>query len=148
VDWLLFGLRLLATTILYTFLGLAFYLIWRSLKQAQSAPAPRYQLRVLAAPADSALAVGDELALQSITHVGRDPTNTIVVGDGGASARHARLSRDNGLWWLEDLGSRNGTLLNDLPLAKPASLAEGDVIAIGAARFRFEAELQGGKVAG
>ena len=36
LEWILLGLRLVATVILYTFLGLAFYLIWRELKQAQA----------------------------------------------------------------------------------------------------------------
>jgi hypothetical protein len=36
LEWILLGLRLAATIILYTFLGLAFYLIWRELKQAQA----------------------------------------------------------------------------------------------------------------
>ena len=49
------------------------------------------------------------------------------------------LRWDGSGWWLEDLGSRNGTMLNDLKLVKPTPLAEGDVIGIGALRLRLEA---------
>ncbi len=150
-EWLLFGLRLLATAVLYTFLGLAFYLIWRSLQAAQPQPSPEasapHHLRVVAAGADSALSVGSRLTLQPNTQLGRDPNSTIVLPDAAASGRHARLYHDSGVWWLEDLGSRNGTLLNDLPLTKPATLAEGDVIAIGGTRLRLEAESQSNNVA-
>lgn len=143
-EWLLFGLRLLATAVLYTFLGLAFYLIWRSLQSAQSQPngGTTHHLRVLAADSDPALSAGSRLMLQPDTRLGRDPANTIVLRDSAASGQHARLHRDSGVWWLEDLGSLNGTLLNDLPLTKPATLAEGDVIAIGGTRLRLEMDTQ------
>ena len=144
-EWLLFSLRLLATTVLYTFLGLAFYLIWRSLESTQAAqssePAAIYQLRVVEAQAAPDFAAGESLPLQAETRLGRDAENTIVLHDAAASAQHARLHRKNGTWWLEDLDSRNGTMLNDLPLTKPTTLTEGDIIAIGGARFRFEVKV-------
>ena len=144
LEWVLFGLRVLTTVILYTFLGLAFYIIWRDLKQAGNEPVISIQamprLRIVAAAEDKSFMVGDILPLQPVTHLGRDLENTIVIKDTAASARHARLSRENGVWWLEDLGSRNGTLLNGLPLSKPTSLADGDIISIGNIRFQLEAD--------
>ncbi len=138
----MFGLRLVAALILYLFLGLAFFAIWRDLQRAaaQPLPQPAYCLRVLAATGNSGLAAGAVLPLQPVTSLGRSAENTITLTDDAASARHARLSRDNGVWWLEDLGSKNGTLLNDLPLSKPATLAQGDVIGIGSLRLKFETD--------
>ncbi len=142
LEWILLGLRVLATMVLYTFLGVAFYIIWRELKQLESQTTPQaqtsYQLRVLAAAEDQSLAVGETLPLQPITVLGRADENTIVLKDGSASTVHARLRRENGVWWLEDLGSRTGTMLNELPLSKPTPLAEGDIIGIGNLRLRLE----------
>jgi pSer/pThr/pTyr-binding forkhead associated (FHA) protein len=142
LEWVVFGLRLLTTIILYTFLGVAFFIIWRDLRQAWSRGSPYYQtshlLRVVASAQNRPPVVGDVLLLQPVTLLGRDPDNTITLNDRSTSSRHARISRDNGTWWLEDLGSRHGTLLNELPLSKPASLADGDVIGIGDFRFRLE----------
>jgi pSer/pThr/pTyr-binding forkhead associated (FHA) protein len=142
LDWILLGLRILATVILYSFLGLAFYIIWRDLKstEAQMSRQPElsHQLRVLAPTEDQSLLAGELLPLQPVTLVGRDPDSTIVLNDTSASVRHARISREGGIWWLEDLGSRNGTLLNDLPLSKPTHLTDGDIIGIGNVRFRLE----------
>ena len=142
LEWILLGLRVLATMVLYTFLGVAFYIIWRELKQLESQTTPQaqtsYQLRVLAAAEDQSLAVGETLPLQPITVLGRADENTIVLKDGSASTVHARLRRENGVWWLEDLGSRTGTMLNELPLSKPTPLSEGDVIGIGKLRLRLE----------
>lgn len=142
LEWILFGLRLLATVVLYTFLGVAFYIIWKDLRQVSGAGVPRpqtrYRLRVVASNGDSALGVGQTLPLQPVTLLGRDAQNTIIVNDAAASGHHARIRQENGIWWLEDLSSRNGTLLNELPLSKPASLTEGDVIGIGNLRLKLE----------
>lgn len=138
MEWILFGLRIVATVILYSFLGIAFYLIWRELKQAAALPL-NYQLRVMAANGNEAWVVGEVLPLQPITLLGRDAKNTIVLRDASASARHARLSQAGGVWWLEDLDSSSGTMLNELPLSNPTPLANGDVIGIGSLRFKLEA---------
>jgi hypothetical protein len=142
LDWILLALRIVTTVILYTFLGLAFYIIWRDLKesanQAVNHLSASYHLRVVAAAADQSLAVGDVLPLYPITFLGRDPDNTLVLNDSAASGRHARISRENGVWWLEDLGSLNGTTLNDLLLSKPTPLADNDLIGIGNLQFRLE----------
>jgi hypothetical protein len=139
LEWILLGLRVLATVILYSFLGLAFYLIWRDLKRVEIQPRLNYHLRVMVANGNESWAVDEILPLQPVTSLGRDDKNTIVLHEPAASARHARLSRTNGTWWLEDLGSRSGTTLNELPLSKPAPLTEGDIIGIGSIRFRLEA---------
>lgn len=142
LEWILLGLRILATVILYTFLGVAFYIVWRSLKQAEqeslAARQPACQLRVVTANGTKVFQMGETVPLQPVTLVGSDTQNTIVLPEAAVSARHARLSETRGVWWLEDLGSHSGTLLNDLPLSKPTPLADGDVIGIGTVRFKLE----------
>ena len=143
LEWTLFGLRIIAAIILYTFLGLAFYLIWRDLRYAAASPARQrsqqtHQLRVVKPAANGALNVGLALPLSPVTLLGHDPGNTIVITDDCVSARHARLRYQNEVWWLEDLGSQHGTMLNELPLVEPAPLAVGDIIGIGHSRLRLE----------
>lgn len=145
LEWTLLGLRILAAVLLYSFLGLAVYVIWQDLRRTGSRHQVRvsHQLRVLAsANDDPSLTTGDVLLLQPVTWLGRNADNTIVLGDAAASGRHACLQQENGVWWLQDLDSTNGTLLNDLPLSKPATLAEGDVIGIGSLRLKFELETE------
>lgn len=62
--------------------------------------------------------------------IGRRPENQIVLDDGFASGRHARIVKSAGGWWLEDLKSSNGTLLNGEKISQ-SRLQHGDVITIG-----------------
>jgi len=62
----------------------------------------------------------------------------IRLEDSFASSRHARIAREGATMILEDLGSTNGTWLNDELLVGPAPLHAGDRIRIGDSEFRFE----------
>ncbi|MBN1992580.1 MAG: FHA domain-containing protein [Anaerolineae bacterium] len=146
LDWILFGLRVLATVILYTFLGLAFYLIWRDLKRAESrstaAPQLSDQLRIVAAAEGQALVVGQTFPLQSTTLLGYGPENTIIVSEADALTQQARLRHQRGVWWLENLGGEDTTKLNHAFLTQPAPLTNGDIIEIGDVCFKFEVAVE------
>ena len=61
-----------------------------------------------------------------------------VMGRGDqASSRHAKLTRQGGIVVLEDLGSTNGTYLNEEILAGPQPLHAGDRVRIGDSEFTF-----------
>jgi pSer/pThr/pTyr-binding forkhead associated (FHA) protein len=61
--------------------------------------------------------------------VGRQ--GTLVINDDFASGQHARFQTARGLWYLEDLGSTNGTWLNGRRVHAPQLLKKGDRITIG-----------------
>ena len=61
----------------------------------------------------------------------------IRLEDPFASSRHARISRQGYVVVLEDLGSTNGTYLNDQQLTGPQPLHEGDRIRIGDSEFTY-----------
>jgi class 3 adenylate cyclase len=70
--------------------------------------------------------------------IGRAPTNTIVIGDGRVSRRHAIVHRqDSSEYWIVDLGSGNGSFVNGLRVALPTRLNDGDAVRIGASIFKF-----------
>ena len=83
---------------------------------------------------------GQSIPLSVITGLGRAPTNTVVLSEPFASNEHARLYRRDQRWWLEDLGSRNGTRLNGERLRARAIVVTGDVIGIGGVQLRIELE--------
>jgi pSer/pThr/pTyr-binding forkhead associated (FHA) protein len=61
----------------------------------------------------------------------------IQIEDPFASARHARISRQGYVLMIEDLGSTNGTYLNEEPLSGPQPLHPGDRIRIGDSEFSY-----------
>ena len=82
--------------------------------------------------------------LEKETLIGRnDPSkgvfNDINLADTTVSRRHARISIKDNAYCIEDLGSANGTLVNDQAIRK-ANLAHGDRIDIGNNALRFECQ--------
>jgi FHA domain len=62
----------------------------------------------------------------------------IRLDDPFASSRHARISRQGHVVVIEDLGSTNGTYLNEEPLSGPQPLHPGDRIRIGDCEFSYQ----------
>jgi hypothetical protein len=63
--------------------------------------------------------------------IGRDNQSTLALGDDYASGRHARLFSQNGQWFVEDLGSTNGTYLGRSKVTRPQPVTVGAPIRIG-----------------
>lgn len=71
-----------------------------------------------------------------VVMLGRLPESDVVVSDPGASRQHARISNTNGEYVLDDLGSTNGTLVNDVAVQERV-LGDGDRITIGETVLEF-----------
>lgn len=71
--------------------------------------------------------------------IGRRTDNHIVLPDTFASGRHAMIGYVNGRYFVEDLKSSNGTILNGQRISR-APLKNGDVIYIGSQRLEFQDE--------
>lgn len=63
--------------------------------------------------------------------IGRDPTNQICIDQEEVSRRHARIVQKDASCLLEDLGSKNGTMVNQKPVHMPILLNAGDLITMG-----------------
>ena len=63
--------------------------------------------------------------------IGRADDSTLVLTDDFASSRHARLTNRSGQWYVEDLGSTNGTYLDQQRVEGPLLVAPGQPIRIG-----------------
>jgi hypothetical protein len=80
---------------------------------------------------------GTKLEVTALTTIGRAPTNNIVLDSTFVSTEHTRIVyRDRSLW-VEDLGSRNGTTVNQQAVSKPVAVRPGDVLQVGDVRFKF-----------
>jgi FHA domain len=74
---------------------------------------------------------GTRYDLDSEMTIGRAPGSTVVVTDSFASQLHARVFERDGAWFVEDLGSRNGTWRNRDQVHGPMRLERGDRVKVG-----------------
>lgn len=68
---------------------------------------------------------------ESPLYIGRAPENDVVVAEQTVSSNHASAWIEAGQVWLKDLGSRNGTFVNDDRIQGPAPVHPGDAIRLG-----------------
>lgn len=127
------ALRVLLAVSLYAFLGWTLLTIWRELSTQGTLLAARKIPGI-----GLNLQVGEQPALQryftqSEILLGRDAHCDMPMPDDTVSIRHARLAYHHGQWWLEDLGSTNGTMLNKEKVTIPTVVISGDKIDCGKA---------------
>lgn len=74
--------------------------------------------------------------LSSFNSLGRHPRNTIQIMDRLISKEHARIVYQNGSFYLQDLGSRNGSFVNEQPVSE-CMLQNGDELRLGTVPLQF-----------
>ena len=135
--------------LLYLFLLRVIRAVWVELREpAPRAPAPerrevagqgphdgkaarRAPARLVVAGGDGADGQGPIALAEELT-IGRAPgCGLVLTTDNFVSARHARVFHQGQQYWVEDLGSTNGTLLNGRRLDAVAPLRRGDRLQVG-----------------
>lgn len=139
MEILLVIFRVLIALTIYAFLGIILYYQRRDLRSISrlAEEAPPAQLIRVEAEAEARFH-----PLRLVNLIGRAADNTISIEDKTLSAHHCRLSHHGGQWWLEDLGSRNGTMVNELIVEEPLVVTYGDFITMGRVEFRLEAGIR------
>jgi pSer/pThr/pTyr-binding forkhead associated (FHA) protein len=138
-------LRVLLVCALYAFLTTALWVMWRELSTTSEQVSGRKirAIRLQVGTASQAPIVRT-FAKAEVT-LGRDPASDLPLADEAVSARHAMMTFHHGQWWIEDLGSRNGTRLNAQPLEGATVLAHGDEISCGKSRIEVNLQLDAGE---
>jgi FHA domain len=130
--------RLLFLGLLYLFLLRIARALVGDLRAAAREPGAELgRLVVVTSPAGEP-EEGASLPLDAITTIGRDVNNAIVVEDQFVSTEHAILTFRGRAWYVEDLGSTNGTFVNGAPVTEVTPLGYGDAIQVGQVRLRLE----------
>ncbi len=124
-------LRFGMTLSLYAFIGWAFLFLWRSFKLESELLATRKTPPL-------SLSYLNHKGQKKTKHfrnpeitLGRDPHSDIYLENETVSAHHARLAYHHGQWWLDDLGSTNGTTLNGDDVETPTIIINNDEIHCG-----------------
>lgn len=70
--------------------------------------------------------------------VGRAPSCTLVLDDEYTSSRHARVFPQFGEWYVEDLGSTNGTFVDEMRILEPTAVPPGVAIRVGQSTLELQ----------
>jgi hypothetical protein len=133
--------RFAVLAVVYLFLFTVIRAVIRELTRARPlrAGAADRELAMLyvVQPGNTGLQSGDPFELEPSTTIGRVQDNAIRLDEDTVSSRHAAVEFHDGRWWLRDLGSTNGTLLNNEPVDGQGELRPGDLIQVGNVRLQF-----------
>lgn len=133
-DIVLLLVRIALALALYGFLGLLLTYLWRDTNSIRGRPESPESARL-------DLLEGGEVrrsfTLAEVNSLGRAVSNTICLTDSTVSAHHAEISYSEQCWWLEDVGSSNGTVVNGATIEARVALSEGDQIEVGNTRLRL-----------
>ncbi|HYA98830.1 MAG TPA: FHA domain-containing protein [Ktedonobacteraceae bacterium] len=144
LDVFLFILRLLFIVLLYLFLMQVVFAITRDLRKTATAsestvnkapPVVGHLIVVDSGPSN--ILPGTRFDLSPQTTIGRGPTNTIQLMDNFISGENTLLWLRNGLWYVQDAGSMNGTYVNNQPAREALTARFGDIIQVGFIRFKL-----------
>ena len=132
-------LRFALTAALYAFLGWAIFTLWRDLRSQQATQTARQT-----PPLRLSIRAGETTTVKNFTHspvlIGRGQHCDCAIDDRTLSSQHSRLSYHHHRWWLEDLGSTNGTLLHGEQVTTPVVLTSGDPITCGKVEITVQIE--------
>lgn len=134
---LLLVLRLALILTLYAFLFWAFYTLWRDLRQ-QSAGKVAEEIPAIELGLEHAEGWDTQRFAVSEIIIGRDPACDCQLDDMTVSSHHAKLEYHHSQWWVEDLGSTNGTYLNHESVTTATVLATGDQLQIGTVTLKVD----------
>lgn len=81
--------------------------------------------------------LGRQIELGEFTRIGRSAEAEVILDDSATSRFHAEVQRAGDEYQLMDSGSTNGTWLNDVQVASPTQLSNGDILHIGLTSFKF-----------
>ena len=144
LDLLILALRIVLVALLYLFLASVMRMAAGGLRPRRTrgvepgpvpVAVPVLRLVVLES-GTSDLVPGQAVELTDAAILGRAERADVVLADPAVSSEHARVSRVGRAWVISDLGSTNGTRLNDRRVDGDVPLAQGDVVALGNVRFR------------
>jgi hypothetical protein len=128
--------------LLYLFVALVMLALVGSLRREARVRVPLRRSAlgevVLVEPGPTGLEAGKVFPLAAVSSIGRGLRNTVSIDDEFLSAEHSLLSWRDGTWWVEDLGSTNGTFVNGVRVSRPVPIASGDLIEVGRVALRLE----------
>jgi pSer/pThr/pTyr-binding forkhead associated (FHA) protein len=133
VNAIVLILRIAVVFLLYFFLWQVLRVVTRDLRgggRAAASTSPYGQL-IITVSGQSGLPVGKAFPLSATNTIGRSLDSDIALNDNFMSSEHALLEFRGDEWFLEDIGSTNGTFVNGFEVRDATPVNYGDVVRVG-----------------
>ncbi|MCB2180163.1 FHA domain-containing protein [bacterium] len=127
-GYLLLSLRFILALLLYAFLAFSVWTIWKDLRKTAASLQTQHTPPIY---------IEIEHEKNKLTYnnseiiIGRAPVCDLHIMDETVSSKHGQMYYRYNQWWYEDLGSSNGSFLNQLPVKTATVLTDGDELRIG-----------------
>jgi hypothetical protein len=131
--------RFAIIAIVYIIIFLALRIMYKDIKgggRKKELKKKSFGLEILETGKNSNLKKGGIIPIRGELTIGRRNNNSLILEDQFVSGSHARIFVKNTDYMIEDLGSTNGTVVNEERLEGRAILRAGDEIEIGSAVFK------------
>ncbi|WP_163193718.1 FHA domain-containing protein [Clostridium thermarum] len=124
--------------IIYIIIFMALRIMYKDVKNGDKKKILKksWGLEVIAVPENSNLGKGSIIPINRLITIGRKEDNMVILNDPYASGYHAKVYVRNTDYYIEDLNSTNGTLLNEEKVEGKVMLEPGDEIRIGTTLFK------------
>lgn len=137
-DFLSIGLKYVFVIIIYVFIFTIIRMIYLDIKNVDYASVEsEAYLKILNRMDSLPYNLSDSYPVEGQLTLGRQKENTIQIKDPYVSKKHFIIVKDEGEFFLEDLGSSNGTFLNGEKISDVTRIKKGDIIRVGEIEFIF-----------
>lgn len=143
--------QILSWIVRYIFIGLIYYFIYhiirliyldiKRINERQSKQFNSPYLKLINRKESLDFDVHEFYDLKDVITIGRKKGNDIQIMDKFMSSEHAKITMDEEEYFLEDVGSVNGTYLNGTQIQDVVRLKSGDRIGLGQVEFLFVKEV-------
>lgn len=142
---ILFVLKWILVALIYLVLWMVLRSVYQEMRRrvtnVEILPPVSGGLKVQEPGDDPHVRIGAVLPLKPETHIGYSKDNDLQLGDQKISGHHALIRWDGATWWITDLASTNGVLINNHPCPpnREVMLQRGATIQLGAMVFQLVA---------
>lgn len=137
-SWISSFFKYFVIAVIYIIIVLALIIMYKDIKSGGKKKVKRkgLGLEIIKAGENLSLKKGSIIPVHGELTIGRKDDNLLKLTDNYVSSHHARVRLKNNEYVFEDMGSTNGSFLNDKKVDTRITLKAGDVIRIGTSEFK------------
>lgn len=138
MDLIKFVLKIAIIGVVYIIIFIALKIMYKDVKNGGKTKVKKkpFGLEILNPGKNYNLKMGAVVPIQTGITIGRKEDNMLILNDEYVSSHHAKIFVKNTEYFVQDMKSTNGTLVNSKKVTDKVLIKKGDIIEIGTAQFK------------